>query len=293
MVQIQPKVWLVTGTSSGFGKRLVASILARGDRVIATARSIEKMKSLYTLSGASRTRLYLLRLDITDNVETIQKVVSEALSVWGRIDVLVNNAGYGVKSVIEEGGSLAALTQFQTNVFGVINTTNAVIPQMRERRSGTIVIIGSRSGWTPAMPPVGFYAASKAAVHAIGETYSTELAPFGIRVMVVAPGSFRTENVLKQPMTIHNHIPEYDGLRAAAADKFAAVAGNEKGDPVKAMELLVDVVRGEGRAYGREWPLWLFMGKDCYRDVRSKCEKVLQTLDTWEDLAMDLEFDSL
>ena len=109
--------------------------------------------------------------------------------------------------------------------------------------------------------------------------------------MVVAPGSFRTENVLKQPMTIHNRIPEYDGLRAAAAEKFAAVAGNEKGDPVKAMELLVDVVRGEGKAYGREWPMWLFMGKDCYRDVRNKCEKVLKSLDTWEDLATDLEFD--
>lgn len=125
MVQIQSKVWFVTGkchlllyftfgtrlivvllsgTSSGFGKRLVASILARGDRVIATARSIDKMQSLYSLPGACPSRLYLIRLDISDSLETIQKVVAQAMSVWGRIDVLVNNAGYGVKSVIEEGG---------------------------------------------------------------------------------------------------------------------------------------------------------------------------------------------
>ena len=128
---------------------------------------------------------------------------------------------------------------------------------------------------------------------AIGETYSTELAPFSIRVTVVIPGSFRTEKVLGQPMTIHRHVPEYNELRAAAAQKFAALAGNERGDPVKAMELLVDVVRGEGKAYGKEWPMWLFMGKDAYRDVRNKCDKVLKTLDAWENVATDLEFDNL
>jgi len=287
----QQRVWLITGTSSGFGKRLVSSVLARGDRVIATARSIEKMeKVLRSALAAYPSQLRLIRLDLTDSPQTIQKTIDEATNIFGKIDVLINNAGYGMKATIEEGGSLAALTQFQTNVFGVINVTNAVIPQMRERRSGTVVIIGSRSGWVPAMPPVGFYAASKAAVHAIGETYSSELAPFGIRVMIVAPGSFRTENVLKQPMTIHKHVPEYDGLRAAASEKFAALAGSEKGDPSKAMDLLVDVVRGEGKARGREWPLWLFMGRDAYRDVRNKCNKVLDSLDAWEDVATDLEF---
>lgn len=159
----------------------------------------------------------------------------------------------------------------------------------------------------------GFYSASKAAIHgtclsmrfslqsiltssfltAIGETYSTELAAFSIRVTVVIPGSFRTEKVLGQPMTIHKHVPEYDELRATAAQRFAALAGNERGDPEKAMELLVDVVRGEGKAYGKEWPMWLFMGKDAYRDVRNKCDKVLKTLDVWENVATDLEFEDL
>ncbi|KAL4243955.1 short-chain dehydrogenases/reductases (SDR) family protein [Abortiporus biennis] len=293
MVQSQ-RVWLITGTSSGFGKRLVASVLARGDKVIATARSLSSIQSLQQSSPSSHpSQLHLLQLDLNDSLEIIQSRIKEAFGVWGRIDVLVNNAGFGMKSVIEEGGSLAALTQFQTNVFGTINVTNSVIPYMRDQRSGTIIIVGSRSGWTPAMPPVGFYSASKAAIHAIGETYASELSPFGIRVTIIIPGSFRTENVLKQPLTIHNHIPEYDTLRSTAQKKFEQIAGTEKGDPRKAMELLVDVVRGEGKVRGREWPMWLFLGKDCYRDVENKCERVRRNLREWEDLTNDLEFDEV
>ncbi|THG98097.1 hypothetical protein EW026_g4026 [Hermanssonia centrifuga] len=195
-IQQPQRVWFITGTSSGFGKHLVASALARGDKVIATARSIEKIKM-------SQIAL-----------KPFKKVMDQALSVWGRIDVVVNNAGLGMKSVLEEGGSLAAMQQFQTNVFGVLNVTNAILPHMRQRRSGTVVIVGSRTGWHAACPPVGFYAASKAAVHAIGETYSAELAQFSIRVTVVIPGSFRT-GALGQPITIHKHIPAYDKLREA------------------------------------------------------------------------------
>lgn len=150
------------GTSSGFGKRLVASVLARGDCVIATARNPEKLRAVFP---QSERRLHLLQLDVSDPVEVVQQRVKDALAVWGRIDVVVNNAGYGVKAVLEEGGSLAAFTQFQTNLFGVLNVTNAVLPHMRERRSGTVVIIGSRSAWRAEVSPAGLYAASKAAVH--------------------------------------------------------------------------------------------------------------------------------
>lgn len=125
---------------------------------------------------------------------------------------------------------------------------------------------------------------------ALGESYASELAQFNIRVTVVIPGSFRT-NALGQPMTIHKHIADYDDLRERGLAKFSALSSNEKGDPSKAMELLVDVVRGEGHAYGREWPMWLFMGSDVYRDVRAKCDRVQQTLAEWEDVATDLEFD--
>ncbi|KAI0658626.1 NAD-P-binding protein [Cubamyces menziesii] len=288
MGALHQKIWLITGTSSGFGKRLVVSVLARGDCVIATARNIEKLKAIFP--AAERSRLHLLQLDVSDSPEVVQQRMKEALSVWGRIDVVVNNAGYGVKAVLEEGGSLAALTQFQTNIFGVLNVTNSVLPHMRERRSGTIVIIGSRSAWRPEVSPAGFYAASKAAVHAIGETYASELRPFGIRVLIVAPGAFRTEGVHAYPATIHNHVPAYDAAREAGMARFAAIAGHERGDPAKAMELLVDVVKGEGRAAGRDWPLWLVLGRDAYTDVRAKCNRILKTMDAWEDVATDLEF---
>ncbi|CDO77189.1 hypothetical protein BN946_scf184747.g2 [Trametes cinnabarina] len=240
MGAIHHKIWLVTGTSSGFGKRLVLSILARGDCVIATARNLEKLRA--TFPAAERSRLHLLQLDVSDSAEVVQQRVREALAVWGRIDVVVNNAGYGVKAVLEEGGSLAALTQFQTNVFGVLNVTNAVLPHMRERRSGTVVIIGSRSAWRPEVSPAGFYAASKAAVHgerhlrsssplpshltdalrhlppAIGETYASELRPFGIRVLIVAPGAFRTEGV-------HALLKTMDAWEDVATDSLEVDCG--------------------------------------------------------------------
>ncbi|OCH94477.1 NAD(P)-binding protein [Obba rivulosa] len=290
-MEAQRKVWFITGTSSGFGKRLVAEVLSRGDYVIATARCLEKMHDVFSLPTSEARRLYLLQLDITDGMDTIQDRVDEAMSVWGRIDVVVNNAGYGVKAILEEGGAIAALTQFQANVFGAVNVTNAVLPHFRERGSGTVVFIGSRSAWRGEASPVGFYSASKAAIHTIGEAYATELRPFGIRVLIVAPGAFRTEGVHAYPITIHNHIPDYDDMRTAGMARFTSIAGREKGDPAKAMTLVVDVVRGEGRARGREWPLWLVLGRDAYADVQAKCNKLLSTMDAWEDVATDLDFD--
>ncbi|KAH9939302.1 NAD-P-binding protein [Epithele typhae] len=279
-----------TGTSSGFGKRLVASVLARGDCVIATARNVEKLATVFP--NPDRTRLRLVQLDISDPNEVIQQRVKEALGAWGRIDVVVNNAGYGVKAILEEGGALAALTQFQTNIFGVLNVTNAVLPHMRERRAGTVVMIGSRSAWRAEASPSGPYAASKAALHAIGETYATELRPFGVRVLIVAPGAFRTEGVHAYPATINTHIPAYDAARNAGMERFASIAGHESGDPARAMELVVDVVKGEGRAQGREWPLWLVLGRDAYVDVRAKTQRLLDTMNAWEDVATDLDFEA-
>ncbi|PCH40733.1 NAD(P)-binding protein [Wolfiporia cocos MD-104 SS10] len=281
------KVWFITGTSSGFGKRLVASVLARGDYVIATVRNLRS----FTLPDGDRTRLRILVLDVSDSMEIVQKTVDEALSFWGRIDVVVNNAGYGVKTILEEGGALMAMQQFQTNIFGVMNVTNAILPHMRERRSGTIVMMGSRSVWKADTPLGGFYIASKAAVHALGETYATELASFNVRVMICAPGAFRTENVHNVPYTANVHIPAYDALREGAMSSFQAVSKHARGDPAKAMEVLVDVVRGEGAAKGRELPLYLMLGNVTYTHVREHCDRLLKTLDEWEDVAKELDFD--
>ncbi|KAH7912899.1 hypothetical protein BJ138DRAFT_1134454 [Hygrophoropsis aurantiaca] len=279
------KVWLITGTSSGFGRRLVAAARSRGDRVIATARTIEKIQDL-----PPGPDLHILQLDVDSSTEVIKSRIDEAVKVWGTIDVLVNNAGKGLPGLLEEGGVERLTEQFQTNVFGVLNVTNAVVPYMRKAGSGTVVVFGSRSAWKPEIV-VRFYGASKAAVHALTESLSLELSPYHIRVLLVEPGAFRTENIYGYKFHDDNPIPENDQLRAKGQVIFNSVAGTQPGDPNKAVKVIVDVVRGEGVAAGREWPLYLVLGNDAERDIRLKIGKMLKHLDDWSDVVrgVDLE----
>ncbi|KZT05762.1 NAD-P-binding protein [Laetiporus sulphureus 93-53] len=283
---IEQKVWFITGTSSGLGKCLVSSALQRGDYVIATGRHMQDF-------SADRTnpRLHVMELDVTESEETIKRNMNNALAVWGRIDILVNNAGYGSKCMIEEGGSTAALAQFQTNFFGVLNVTNAILPHMRSRKAGTVVLVGSRSIWQANVPTAGFYIASKAAIHAISETLSAELAPFGIRVLLVAPGGFRTNSNDKIPYSMNHHVEDYDGFRESILEKLKDYWKHVKGDPAKAMEVLVDVLRGEGRAEGRGLPSHLLLGNPTYDNAKAYSERLSQTMKAWEDIAMDLDFE--
>ncbi|KAG2065634.1 NAD(P)-binding protein [Suillus decipiens] len=279
-----PKVWLITGTSSGFGRRLVSIVLERGDRVVATARSLQKIQDF-----PQSPNLHLLELDVTSGITVIKERVDEAAKVWGRIDVLVNNAGIGLLGILEECGVDMMIRQFRPNFFGVLDVTNAALPYMRERKSGTVVIIGSRSAWRPEITGLGIYASSKAAVQVMGETLAVELAPFNIRVLIVEPGAFRTENIYSNKFdTWTNPIPDYDETRAETLVKYEAIPGKQPGDPMKAMNLVVDVVRGEGVAVGREWPLYLVLGEDAERDVRNKCMMMLKHLDEWQDVIRDV-----
>lgn len=279
-----PKVWLITGTSSGFGRRLVSIVLERGDRVVATARSLQKIQEF-----PQSPNLHLLELDVTSGTTVIKERVDEAAKVWGRIDVLVNNAGIGLLGILEECGVDKMIKQFRPNVFGVLDVTNAALPYMRERKSGTVVIIGSRSAWRPEVTGLGAYASSKAAVQVMGETLAVELAPFNIRVLIVEPGAFRTENIYSNKFdTWTNPIPDYDETRAETLARYEAIPGKQPGDPMKAMKFVVDVVRGEGVAAGREWPLYLVLGEDAERDVRNKCMMMLKHLDEWKDVIRDV-----
>lgn len=278
------KVWLITGTSSGFGRRLTGLALARGDRVIATARTLRNIENF-----PKHPNLHLMQLDVSTSTKEIKARIDHAARVWNGIDVLVNNAGYGLPALLEEGGASLMLRQFQTNFFGVVNVCNAVLPHMRKKRSGTVVVIGSRSAWKPEIRGLGFYAASKAAVHTMSESLALELEPFNIRVLLVEPGSFRTEGILGHQWDCSNPIPDYDEQRADGRVNFSKPAGKQPGDPVKAMEIVVDVVKGEGCAAGREWPLYLVLGKDAETDIRNKCAKVLKHLDDWNDVVRGVD----
>ncbi|KAH9840906.1 uncharacterized protein C8Q71DRAFT_742204 [Rhodofomes roseus] len=282
----QPEVWFITGTSSGLGECLVRSVLSRGDCVIATVRQLEKFK----LKDVDHTRLHVLELDVTDTEENIARVVSEGTAKWGRIDILVNNAGIIPKALTEEGGSKAGMETFQTNFFGQVNVTNAVLPYMRERRSGTIVNIGSRSAWID-IPAYAWYTSSKAALHAYTTTLANEVAGFGIRVVLAIPGGFKTANVLDGPDLTNKALPEYDELRSRVrvSTQQAWDQWKGSGDPAKAMEFLVDVLKGEGRAKGRKAPLWLVLGQGTYDRGRAYCKSLTETMDAWEDVAKDLD----
>ncbi|KAJ7754541.1 hypothetical protein B0H16DRAFT_1542689 [Mycena metata] len=282
------KVWLITGTSSGFGRSLVSSVLARGDRVIATSRSLEP---IHNLEGTS-PNLRLLQLDVTAGEAVLKGKLEEAVAVWGRIDVLVNNAGSCHLGILEEGGSALVRKQYEVNVFGLLDVTVACLPYMRAQKEGTVVVMGSRSAWTAETIGLGAYGSSKAAIHALAETLTVELAQFNIRVLLVEPSAFRTRMVrTADNYNMENRIPAYDGTREENMRGYDSRDGKQAGDPDKAMDAVVDVVRGEGRAEGKPWPGYLFLGKEADRDVRAKCKIMTERLDEWCEVVKGVDFE--
>jgi len=279
-------VWYITGTSSGLGKRLVPILLERGDKVIATARSIDKL-----MGFPKSDNLRLQQLDVTDGAAIIKRKIDEAVTWFGRIDVVVNNAGIGSKTFVEEGGSEQFRRQYDVNVFGLVDVTTAVLPYMRARRSGTVVLIGSRSSWRPEVPTGGLYSSSKAAVRVLGETLNLEVAEFGIRVLIVEPGAFKTENIFSQPVYAGNEFEDYNKLREIARKQFEDVYDKLPGDPVKGMNVLADVVRGEGRAKGKAWPLYLPLGIEAEDAIRQKTQIIEKVMVEWKDIIRDTRFD--
>jgi len=291
LVEFLHQVWSGIGTSQGLGRRLVRSALARGDHVIATLRTVEKAPDLVEEAENKPDKLRVMQLDVTSGTQTIRAVVNQAVAVWGHIDVLVNNAGYGFPCMIEEGGMEWLRLQFETNFFGVADVTIAVLPYMRKRRAGTIVNMGSRSAWRTEVPFLGPYAASKAAVRAYTETLASEVSQFNIRVLLAEPGGFLTEGSYRYPELKENLIPDYDRMRNAASARIIDIRERIKGDPDKAMEALVDVVRGEGVAAGRPWPGLLVLGEDGEADIRRKISKITSVLDEWSDVSSGVSFD--
>ncbi|KAF7303812.1 UBR-type domain-containing protein [Mycena indigotica] len=271
-------------TSSGFGKHLVESVLARGDRVIAIARSLDSLAHL-----ANTPNVATRALDVTAGASAVSSVITEAVSIFGRLDVLVCNAGAGFPSLLEEGGSDILRKHMEVNVFGTMDVITAALPHLRAQRAGTIVIIGSRSAWKPDIPALAVYGSSKAAMHALAEGLTAELSQFNIRVLLVEPGAFRT-NVARHGIKLDNPIADYDDMRAVSKARFGSLQGSEPGDPSKAMEIVVDIVREEGCAKGRPWPGRIALGPDCERDIRAKVEQELKMLDDWQDVVRSTNF---
>ncbi|TDL27961.1 short-chain oxidoreductase [Rickenella mellea] len=290
-MSLSQKVWFITGTSSGLGLHLVRVALARNDKVIATARTLSTIQHLASDSCS------VLQLDVREPFETISARVAEAISIYGRVDVVVNNAGVGMVGISEDVGSEGYLIPMQTHFFGPLNVTNAFLPHMRERRDGCIVFIGSRSSWKSHLPMYGPYAASKAALNAAAEALSAELVPFNIRVLSVLPGALRTSNwpnltVLpsSRSSSLSSVRDAYGPMRDATLAHMSTLHGTQPGDPALAAEAIVDVVRGEGAAAGRAWPGMLALGEDAEGDIREKLGSVEGNLNEWKDVTRGITF---
>ncbi|KAJ4982599.1 retinol dehydrogenase [Stagonosporopsis vannaccii] len=271
-----PQIWLITGTSSGFGEAFVKDLLSRGDKVIATARTLSKIEHLRQLGAA------ILQLDVTRSTSELEKIAKDAIKIYGRIDVLVNNAGYSHFGTFEDATPEDWQSQFNTNFFGAINTTRAFLPHLRSNKHGTIVFIGSAAA-LKGSPLLSLYCASKFAITGAAEALAHEVAPLGIRTLIVQPGFFRTELLNEANTTyINTSIDDYQQLVDGTYSVFKGANGQQPGDAQKGASRVVDVVKGEGLAKGKTFPTTLMLGADVWELAKKKATEQLNVLEEWE-----------
>ena len=273
-----PKTWFITGASSGFGRAFAEHALARGHNVVATARQTEALREIAAIAPE---RLLAVALDVT-RPEQAKAAVDAAVGRFGRIDVLVNNAGYGVVGAFEETSDTELRAQMETNFFGAMNVTRAVLPGMRAQRGGAIVNMSSLGG---QLSFAGFsaYSASKFALEGVSEALAQEVVPFGIKVLIVEPGQFRT-NLAGASM---RHMPVIEAYRdvVGGTRQFARdMHGTQAGNPAKAAAAI------EAALDSSKTPLRLQLGADAVDAVRSHAEALLKDLDAWEAITRDTAF---
>jgi NAD(P)-dependent dehydrogenase (short-subunit alcohol dehydrogenase family) len=273
------KRWLITGASSGFGRLLAEYLLSLDAKVIATARKVEAVEDLVRRYPGNAVAL---PLDVTKQ-QSIDKAVADALARVGHIDVLVNNAGYGVTGAIEEVTEAEYMPMFETNVFGLINLTKALLPQFRERRSGAIVNFSSIGGLIGA-PGWGYYNATKFAVEGLSEALGAELAPLGVHVMVVEPGPFRTEFLGRSGVEAKERISDYEQTAGKTREYFQTQSGKQPGDPQRAVEAVAAAVSDPNP------PRHLLLGKIALSRFRKRLEDWKTELDSWQATTEGADF---
>lgn len=278
----QRKVWLVTGASRGFGAAICDRAIDAGDLVIATGRSRQRLLARY---GDSESVL-IAELDVTEEAQA-HNAVRQGLARFGRIDVLVNNAGFGLLGAIEEVSSQEAQSVFQTNVFGVLNVTRAVLPSMRERRCGHIINMSSMAGYASSSG-WGLYAATKFSLEAISESLAVEVGPLGIHTTIVEPGYFRTDFLSAASLLRAGAaIEDYERTVGRTRTFVDGADGQQPGDPIRLAQAIVNL------AHGPVPPLRLALGTDSVKCINSKNARVSKNLRKWLEVSRSTDLVSI
>ncbi|WP_375465900.1 oxidoreductase [uncultured Methylobacterium sp.] len=279
MASATSPVWFITGCSTGFGRDLARAVLARGWRAVVTARDAGRVADLVAEAG---DRALALALDVTD-ASRIEAAVAEARARFGRVDVLVNNAGYGYQASVEEGEEAEIRAQFDANVFGLFALTRAVLPLMRAQGAGHVLNVTSVAGFM-GFPGSGYYAASKHAVEGWSDALAAEAGPLGIRVTCVEPGPFRTDWAGRSLRQTANAIPAYAETAGARLKATAEKSGTQAGDPVRAAEAMIRVTEMD------DPPRHLVLGAWGYEAVTERLKGRLAEIEAWRETSLGADF---
>ena len=271
--------WFITGCSTGIGREIARAALEAGHSVVVTARRTEAVQDLVDEFG---DRAVAVSLDVTDSGQ-IGAAVKAADDAFGGIDVLVNNAGYGYMSAVEEGDDAEVRRLFDTNYFGVVDTIKAVLPAMRTRKSGHIVNISSMTGLV-ANPPNAYYSSTKFALEALTEALAQEVKSLGIKVTAIEPGAFRTDWAARSMKESSSPISDYDENVGARKTLIKEFANHLPGDPRKVAEAVLMVTALD------EPPLRLLLGRDVLKAVRDKLAAMSASIEEWKAVTKDVNF---
>jgi NAD(P)-dependent dehydrogenase (short-subunit alcohol dehydrogenase family) len=273
------KVWFITGCSTGFGRELAKMVSDRGYPAVITARDPAKVEDI---AARHRDRALVLQLDVTDPVE-VDAAVQSAAKHFGRIDVLVNNAGIGYFGAVEESDEDEIRRMFEINFFGLSRMTRAVLPIMRGQRSGHIVNISSIGG-LKSFPTLAYYNATKYAVEGFSEALALEVAPLGIKVTIVEPSGFRTDWAGRSAAESKNRIADYAPTAGKNLEAIRGASGKQAGDPVRAAAAIIAAVESANP------PLRLLLGKVALQGARAKIDTLKKDFDAWEKTTLEADF---
>jgi NAD(P)-dependent dehydrogenase (short-subunit alcohol dehydrogenase family) len=273
-------VWFITGASRGFGLEITREALSRGDSVIATARNPQAVLDALPDGG---DRLLAVELDVS-SPEQVSAAVDAGIERFGRIDVLVNNAGRGLVGAVEETSDAEARAIFDVNVFGLLAVTRAVLPHMRSVRSGLVVNLSSVGGFV-AWPGWGVYAATKFAVEALSEAMTHELASLGIKSVAIEPGPFRTNFLDGSSLSVvESHLDDYSATAGAARSWATDTNYGQDGDPVKAAKIIVDLAPYD------ELPERIQLGTNAVDDVAAKLARTARDQEQWRSISLSADY---